>query len=76
MIVAASTTLKPVAAVVPTCTAVVPRKPVPLMVTVVPAMPLVGLKLAKLVTTDGLGSGWVPLQLASHRLPSTALAPL
>ena len=73
--VAASTTWKLVTATVPTCTAVVPEKPVPLTVTVVPTMPLVGLKLAMLVLTEGLGSGWLPLQLASHRLPSTALAP-
>jgi len=38
-------------------------------------MPLVGLKLAMLVLTEGVGSGWELLQLASHKLPSTALAP-
>jgi hypothetical protein len=76
VIVAASTTVKPVTATVPNCTAVVPKKPVPLSVTTVPGMPLVGLKAATLVTVGGKGEGLSPLQLASHKLPSTALAPL
>lgn len=54
------------------CTDVAPVKPEPVIVTIVPATALAGVKLVKVgagVTTSSF------LQLASHRVPSTTLAP-
>lgn len=57
----------------PSCTAVAPVKRVPVTVTVVPAMPLVGVKLVIVGRATGSLSF---LQLASHKLPSATLAPV
>jgi hypothetical protein len=55
-------------------TAVAPVKLRPVTVTVVPGTPLVGLKLV-IPGGPGVTAGSSFLQLASHRVPTTALAP-
>jgi hypothetical protein len=57
----------------PSITAVAPLRAVPVTVTVVPAMPLVGVKLV--MVGAATGSSFLE-QLASHRLPSATLAPV
>jgi hypothetical protein len=55
-------------------TAVAPVKLIPVTVTIVPGIPLVGVKLI-IPGGAGLAVGSSFLQLASHSVPTTALAP-
>ena len=75
VMVVALTTVK-VVATVPSSKLVVPLRLAPVTVTVAPGMPLAGVKLL-IVGSAGaaVGSSFL-VQLANHKLPSTALAPL
>ena len=70
----ALTTMNVVAATVASSTAVAPVKLVPVTVTVVPGIPLAGLKLL-ILGRAGVTAGSSFLQLASHSVLTTALAP-
>ena len=65
-----------VVARVPSVTAVAPLRAVPVIVTVVPGIPLTGVKLVMVGgEATAAGSSFLE-QLASHRLPRATLAPV